>query len=88
VDQSIRSLLNPELTASWEKGLTYVAQGSITSEDYMKKLEHFVRSKTHGVMGLCNQASLAGNFQNVSQHYKGASAKHRQQERKKNHAGM
>ena len=27
---SIRPLLNPELTASWEKGLTYVAEGSIT----------------------------------------------------------
>ena len=30
VDHSIRSLLNPELTASWEKGLTYVANGEIT----------------------------------------------------------
>ena len=30
VDHSIRQLLNPELTASWEKGLTYVAEGSIT----------------------------------------------------------
>lgn len=33
VDHSIRSLLNPELTASWEKGLTYVAEGQITSEE-------------------------------------------------------
>ena len=32
VEHSIRSLLNPELTASWEKGLTYVAEGDITSE--------------------------------------------------------
>ena len=31
VNVSIRSLLNPELTASWEKGLTYVANGEITS---------------------------------------------------------
>ena len=29
------SLLNPELTASWEKGLTYVAEGDITSDEYM-----------------------------------------------------
>ena len=39
VDHSIRPLLNPELTASWEKGLTYVADGDITSDEYMKKLE-------------------------------------------------
>ena len=45
VNVSIRSLLNPELTASWEKGLTYVANGEITSEEYMGKLEHFVRSR-------------------------------------------
>ena len=37
VGASIRQLLNPELTASWEKGLTYVAEGSITSEEYMEK---------------------------------------------------
>ena len=37
VDHSIRPLLNPELTASWEKGLTYVADGDITSDEYMKK---------------------------------------------------
>ena len=38
VNSSIRSLLNPELTASWEKGLNYVAEGSITKEEYMAKL--------------------------------------------------
>ena len=42
VDNSIRSLLNPELTASWEKGLTYVAEGSITSDVYMEKLERYI----------------------------------------------
>ena len=46
VNCSIRQLLNPELTASWEKGLTYVAEGSITSQEYMDKLEHFVRVRT------------------------------------------
>ena len=33
VENSIKSLLNPELTASWEKGLTYVAEGDITPEE-------------------------------------------------------
>ena len=45
VDHSIRSLLNPELTASWEKGLNYVAEGSITSDEYMRKLDHFITSR-------------------------------------------
>ena len=46
VDHSIRQLLNPELTASWEKGLTYVAEGSITSDEYMEKLERFCAMRT------------------------------------------
>lgn len=45
VNNSIRSLLNPELTASWEKGLTYVAEGTITSEEYMEKLEGFIKEE-------------------------------------------
>lgn len=48
VNASIRALLNPELTASWEKGLNYVAEGSITSREYMDKLEHFIRVKVGG----------------------------------------
>ena len=58
VDNSIRSLLNPELTASWEKGLTYVAEGSITSDEYMKKLDDFITRRTVGVKGLNNQYQL------------------------------
>ena len=50
VNASIRQLLNPELTASWEKGLTYVAEGSITSEEYMEKLEKFVAGRTYSVL--------------------------------------
>ena len=49
VNCSIRQLLNPELTASWEKGLNYVAEGSITPQEYMDKLEHFVRIRTDQV---------------------------------------
>ena len=44
VHGSIKSLLNPELTASWELGLTQVAEGKITSEEYMKKLDDFIRA--------------------------------------------
>ena len=49
VNCSIRQLLNPELTASWEKGLNYVAEGSITEQEYMDKLERFVRLRTRQV---------------------------------------
>ena len=38
VNSSIKPLLNPELTASWEKGLTGVAEGNITSDEYTQKL--------------------------------------------------
>jgi len=70
VNASIRSLLNAELTASWEKGLTYVAEGSIGSEEYMGKLESFVRRMTDGVKGLNNQSVLHGRFSDVAGFYK------------------
>lgn len=70
VENSIRSLLNPELTASWEKGLTYVAEGEITSDEYMVKLENFITSRTNGVMGLNNQYQLKQCYDNVSKYYK------------------
>ena len=70
VEHSIKSLLNPELTASWEKGLTYVAEGHITSEEYMVKLESFIASRTQGVMGLHNQSQLRQCYDKVAQYYK------------------
>lgn len=70
VDHSIKSLLNPELTASWEKGLTYVAEGDITPDEYMKKLDHFIVSRTNGVKGLNNQYQLRGFYEKAAQYYK------------------
>ena len=70
VEHSIRSLLNPELTASWEKGLTYVAEGQITSDEYMVKLENFIASRTNGVMGLNNQGQLRQCYERAAQFYK------------------
>ncbi len=70
VEHSIRSLLNPELTASWEKGLTYVAEGQITSEEYMVKLEQFITSRTSGVMGLNNQSQLRQCYDKAAKFYK------------------
>ncbi len=70
VDNSIRSLLNPELTASWEKGLTYVAEGQITSDEYMVKLESFISSRTNSVMGLNNQYQLKQCYDKAVPFYK------------------
>lgn len=70
VSASIRQLLNPELTASWEKGLTYVAEGSITSEEYMEKLEKFVAGRTYSVLRLNNQYQLREYFEAVGKSYK------------------
>jgi len=46
VNLSMQPLLRPELTASWEKGLTMVQQGEITEEAYMEKLRDFVARRT------------------------------------------
>lgn len=66
---SIRSLLNAELTASWEKGLTYVAEGTITETEYMQKLEGFVQRMTNKVKELHNQNALVRAFAEVAGKY-------------------
>lgn len=70
VNASIRALLNPELTASWEKGLNYVAEGSITSQEYMDKLEHFIRVKVGGVLQVNYQAALRSRYDSIAANYK------------------
>ena len=62
VDQSIKSLLNPELTASWEKGLTYVAEGTITSDEYMQKLEDFIE----GARTVCCPCAISTRWRTVT----------------------
>lgn len=49
---SVPHLLNPKLTASWEMGLSEVADGTITEAEYMEKLEDFVRSRTEKIRAL------------------------------------
>ena len=45
VKDSMPDVLNPELTASWEKGLNLVANGEIKSEEFMQKLEGYIKTK-------------------------------------------
>ncbi len=67
---SIRSLLNPELTASWEKGLTYVAEGTIEPSEYLNKLETFVANRTNQIKQTNNRAILQKRYDYISQFYK------------------
>ncbi len=82
VDSSIRSLLNPELTASWEKGLTYVADGEITPEEYMEKLDRFIVSRTDGVKRLANQRQLKACYDRAAAFYRKQPPGKKRQEKK------
>ena len=70
VNNSIRPLLDPALTASWEKGLTLVAEGKITEDEYMKKLDDFVSRRTNIVKSLSNQSVLSRQFNKAAENYK------------------
>ena len=70
VGSSIKALLDPSLTASWEKGLTMVAEGNITSREYMDKLTGFVGRRTEYVKQLNNQRTLYSQFQAAAANYK------------------
>ena len=70
VNNSIYRLLDPQLTASWEKGLTGVAGGTISTEEYMTKLSNFIVNQTIGVKGKNNQYDLRGCFNQAAKYYK------------------
>ena len=70
VNSSIKPLLDPSLTASWEKGLTMVSDGTITTDEYMQKLDDFVSRRTNIVKGLNNQGALYTMFQSAEANYK------------------
>ncbi|MGN0361877.1 MAG: DNA topoisomerase [Bilifractor sp.] len=67
---SIRQLLNPELTASWEKGLTWVAEGTIQPSEYLEKLENFVAVRTNTVKQTDNRAILQKRYDYISHFYR------------------
>ena len=70
VEGSIKPLLEPKLTASWEKGLTMVADGNISSEEYMGKLTDFVGRRTNMVKQLNNQGMLFEKFRAAEPFYR------------------
>lgn len=70
VDNSIKRLLDPRLTASWEKGLTGVAEGNISTDEYLLKLEAFISKNTMMVKTLNNEYSLRQYFNRTTEYYK------------------
>ena len=67
---SIRSLLNPELTASWEKGLTQVAEGATTEREYLEKLEAYVTKWTEYAKTKKDHDVLRNQFRIVDSYYR------------------
>ena len=67
---SIRSLLNPKLTASWELGLTRVAEGTVTEAEYLEKLNGFVTRNTDHVKNSSYGGALRGMFERDRPFYK------------------
>ena len=67
---SMKPMLNPALTASWEKGLTGVADGSISEEEYQKKLNDFVAKRTNMVKDNDYRNLLKSRFDYVASNYK------------------
>ena len=70
VDASMKQLLNPDLTASWEKGLSGVAEGSISTEEYMEKLSGFVTRRVNAVKGIDNPGAIRAKFREILPYYK------------------
>ena len=67
---SMKPMLNPALTASWEKGLTGVADGSISEEEYQNKLNDFVTKRTNMVKQNDYRNVLKSRFDYVAPFYK------------------
>lgn len=67
---SIPSMLDPTLTASWEKGLTGVAEGSVTEEDYMAKLKAFVTKWVNQSSRGDERRRLEGYYREAEGYYK------------------
>ncbi len=62
VDMSVPSLLNPEMTASWEKGLEGIINGTVDVLEYRKKLEDYIRRETLKMVNSDMQLNLAGRI--------------------------
>lgn len=72
---SIQSLLWAEMTASWEKGLSGVAEGTISKDEYTAKMNKFVCDNTNAVKQIRNQNQITRLFDRTKPFYEKAGAK-------------
>ena len=72
---SIQSLLWAEMTASWEKGLSGVAEGTISKDEYTAKMNKFVCDNTNAVKQIRNQNQITRLFERTKPFYEKAGAK-------------
>lgn len=77
VRYSMPHMLSPNLTASWEKGLTGVAEGRISEEEYMQKLNGFVQQMVGSAKAGDNRAKLNSFYRIAAPHYKKKTKKKR-----------
>ncbi len=66
---SLKPLLEPKLTASWEKGLTQVAEGVTTKEEYQEKLNSYVSRRTNAVKASDYRSVLQNMYRDCAQYY-------------------
>ena len=85
VRYSMPQMLSPKLTASWEKGLTGVAEGAISEEEYMQKLKGFVTQMVDRAKAEDNRGRLNSYYRMAAPNYKskGKSAKGKKKAEKK-----
>ena len=72
---SIQSLLWAEMTASWEKGLSGVAEGTISKDEYTAKMNKFVCDNTNAVKQIRNQNQITRLFDRTKPFYEKSGAK-------------
>ncbi len=72
---SIQSLLWAEMTASWEKGLSGVAEGTISKDEYTAKMNKFVCDNTNAVKQIRNQNQITRLFDRTKPFYEKTGAK-------------
>ncbi len=72
---SIQSLLWAEMTASWEKGLSGVAEGTISKDEYTAKMNKFVCDNTNAVKQIRNQNQITRLFDRTKPFYEKAGTK-------------
>ena len=85
VRYSMPQMLSPKLTASWEKGLTGVAEGTISEEEYMQKLKGFVTQMVDRAKAEDNRGRLNSYYRMAAPNYKsrGKSTKGKKKAEKK-----